>query len=172
MNLILTRDKDAAPETVSPENHHADHAAHAAHGGWWRHLVEMMVVMMISMPLLGMPEGGIASLLGQGDIRREQPELAALAMCINMGVAMVAWMAYRRHSWPATIEMGAAMILPAIPFVALSWGGVIGTSGLNGWVMGITTLAMIAVMLRRKDEYGGRQMLASSSGAVRTSDQP
>jgi hypothetical protein len=155
MNAIETRLMETGPSALSAEHHHLEHPAHGAHAGFWRHFIEMMVVMMFSMALLGMPEAGVASLVGQGDVRREQPELAALVMCINMAVGMIAWMAYRKHSWPATIEMGAAMIVPALPFLALSWGGAMGSSGLGCSLMGITTLAMIGVILRRKQEYGG-----------------
>jgi hypothetical protein len=42
-------------------------------------------------------------------------------MAISMTIPMVAWMRYRRHSWRNSMEMGAAMMLPAVPFLVLLW---------------------------------------------------
>jgi hypothetical protein len=89
-----------------------------------RHLVEMMVAMWIGMPL---GRGIFAALYGSASNSAvQQHDIAwTLLIAVAMTVPMVAVMLYRRHSRRSAGEMAAAMIAPALPFVALKISHVI-----------------------------------------------
>jgi hypothetical protein len=136
---------------VTPE------AAH--HGGrrgvrpFLGHVGEMFVAMMIGMPLFGMPLRALqGALLGPSSIGI--PELRALGMAVSMTISMVAWMRYRGHSWRASAEMGAAMIVPSVAMFPLLWTDIISGGMLVGLAHGLMLPSMIAVMLYRRSEYG------------------
>ena len=116
-----------------------------------RHLVEMMVAMWIGMPL-----GRIifASFFGSAsnDAVRQHDIAWTLLMAVAMTVPMVAVMLYRHHSRRSAGEMAAAMIAPALPFVALKLGDVI-TGPVAGPYMCVSMLAMIALIAYRRREY-------------------
>jgi transcriptional regulator GlxA family with amidase domain len=81
------------------------------------------------------------------------PALVILEMGFTMALAMIAWMRYRGHGWVSTLEMSAAMIVPAVAVVPLVWFGILG----GGSAMALEHVAMfslmLAVMLRRLGEY-------------------
>ena len=116
-----------------------------------RHLVEMMVAMWIGMPL-----GRVifASVYGSGsNAAVRQHDIAwTLLMAVAMTVPMVAVMLYRRHSRRSAGEMAAAMIAPALPFVGLKIGHVL-SGPVAGPYMGVSMLAMIALIVYRRREY-------------------
>jgi hypothetical protein len=116
-----------------------------------RHLVEMMVAMWIGMPLgrgLFMAIYGSAS---NGAVR--QHDVAwTLLMAVAMTVPMVAVMLYRGHSLRSAVEMAVAMIAPALPFIGLKLGHVIG-GPVAGPYMGASMLAMVALIVYRRREY-------------------
>lgn len=116
-----------------------------------RHLVEMMVAMWLGMPL---GRAVFAALYGSGSdgTVREHDIAWTLIMAFAMTVPMVAVMLYRRHSPRSAAEMAAAMIAPALPFVALKVGDVI-TSPVAGPYMGASMVAMIALIVYRRTEY-------------------
>jgi hypothetical protein len=116
-----------------------------------RHLVEMLLAMMA-----GMMVGAFlfATALGTSvpEARREHALAWVLVMALDMTVPMVAVMLYRRHSWRSAGEMAAAMILPALPIVALQQHHVV--SGSAGRLyMNVSMLAMIALIIYRRNEY-------------------
>jgi hypothetical protein len=70
-----------------------------------------------------------------------------------MTVAMVAWMRYRGHTWRSSSEMGAAMVIPAAPLICLRLLDVISGPVCNVYCFA-TIVAMVAVMLYRRSDYG------------------
>jgi hypothetical protein len=71
-----------------------------------------------------------------------------------MSVPMVAWLRWRGHRWEPTIEMAAAMIVPALAALALLAAELVTGAGA---LMTIEHTAMFSgmflVMLARYDEY-------------------
>ena len=116
-----------------------------------RHLVEMTVAMWIGMPL-----GRVifAAVFGSAsnDAVRQHDIAWTLLMAVAMTVPMVAVMLYRHHSRRSAGEMAAAMIAPALPFVALKIGHVI-TGPVAGAYMCVSMFAMIALIAYRRREY-------------------
>src|SRR6185503_2963943 len=70
-----------------------------------RHYAEMVAAMMVGMAALG------ASRLVVD--RPEGTAVRLAEMALWMTVPMVAWMRVRGHGWRPTVEMAAAMLLPA-----------------------------------------------------------
>ena len=116
-----------------------------------RHLVEMMVAMWIGMPL---GRGLFAAIYGSGsdEALRQHDVTWALLMAVAMTVPMVAIMLYRGHSQRSAAEMAAVMVAPALPLVVLKLAHVI-TGPVAGPYMGVSMLAMIALIVYRRREY-------------------
>jgi formate/nitrite transporter FocA (FNT family) len=116
-----------------------------------RHLAEMMVAMWIGMPL-----GRVlfAALYGSASSEavRQHDVAWALLMAFSMTAPMVAVMLYRGHSRRSAGEMAAVMIAPVLPFVALELSHVI-TGPVAGPYMGVSMVAMIALMVYRRRDY-------------------
>jgi hypothetical protein len=83
----------------------------------------------------------------------DRVELMALVMATDMALAMGAWMAYRRHGWRDIAEMSAVMYLPFVIFFPATLTGAMtgGTMMAAGHVLML--LAMLALMLWRRDHY-------------------
>jgi hypothetical protein len=135
----------ARPATPSSSRHAAGH-----HGGrgtlsFLGHFGGMVVAMMAGMAAFGM-------LL---DVPRDSAtELYVLLMAGSMSLPMVALMAWRRHSWRASAEMVAAMVVPPVALFPLLWAGVISGNMLVALQHGLMLPSMLAVMLVRRSEYG------------------
>ncbi len=116
-----------------------------------RHLVEMLLAMMAGMMLGAFL---FATALGTSvpEARREHAVAWVLVMALDMTVPMVAVMLYRRHSWRSAGEMAAAMILPALPIVVLQLHHIVSGSA-GGLYMNVSMLAMIALIIYRRNEY-------------------
>ena len=116
-----------------------------------RHLGEMMVAMWIGMPL-----GRVlfAAVFGSASNQAvHQHDVAwTLLMAFTMTAPMVAVMLYRGHSARSAGEMAAAMIAPALPFVALKVAHVI-SGPVAGPYMGVSMVAMIVLIIYRRNEY-------------------
>jgi hypothetical protein len=77
-------------------------------------------------------------------------------MAITMTIPMAAWMRYRGHGWPATLEMSAAMIVPALGVIAHVVADVVTDLGALMALEHVVMLAaMLAAMLLRREEYTG-----------------
>jgi putative intracellular protease/amidase len=111
------------------------------------HFLQMVVAMVIGMLVLG-PLWGVAlpGLSGRADLQ-------ALVMATNMSIGMAVWMRVRRHGWPSTAEMIAAMYVPFVVLLVPYWAGVISGSVLMTVGHLLMLPAMVAAMLRRRDEY-------------------
>jgi flagellar biosynthetic protein FliP len=141
--IAASRSRDATAPPLS-----SVHAGHAGRRGWLRfigHFVEMVVVMLLGMgvltAVLGMPHTSPVA-------------VQALYMAATMTVPMVGWMLIRRHTPRATIEMGAAMVLPlAVLFPMLGAGRIAGDALLDLQHL-LMLPAMLGAMLHRRQEYG------------------
>ncbi|GAB2935202.1 hypothetical protein [Streptomyces mayteni] len=124
----------------------------AARRRWRRfalHYVEMIVAMFVGMFALDL----LWSAAGVDLSHDRDPELAYLLMAFDMSAGMAAWMRFRRHGWGVTLEMCGAMFAPVVPLFPLLWWGVI--DGMTLMMVAHTAMfpLMLAVMLRRRDEY-------------------
>ncbi len=120
-------------------------------GGFWRHFVEMLVAMALGM-FAGLTVFLVVVQMTFEEALVQHPSLILLVMGISMTVPMVAWMRHRGHGWRACGEMGAAMIVPMVPFLLLVWFGVT-KSAMCGAYCALTVPAMLALMFYRRDEY-------------------
>lgn len=116
-----------------------------------RHLVEMFLAMMA-----GMMVGAflLATAVGTSvsEARREHAVAWVVVMAFDMTVPMVAVMLYRGHSRRSAGEMAAAMIVPALPIVALQLSHVV-SSQVGRVYMPVSMVAMIALIVYRRREY-------------------
>jgi hypothetical protein len=132
-----------------------------------RHLLEMTVAMMV-----GMLVGGAVFVTALGttaeDALRRYPVPFVLVMAFSMTLPMVAWMRHRGHGWRSRLEMGAAMLVPAIALVCLKLAGVISGTICGAYCIA-TLVAMVALMLYRRDEYSAVSAIGpqSASGGKR-----
>src|SRR5215212_3907890 len=84
-----------------------------------RHYLEMVVAMVVGMMALG----PVWSLVWPG--WTDNATVHVLVMATDMAIGMGAWMAFRRHSWPAIAEMTAAMYLPFLVLLVPYWLGAV-----------------------------------------------
>jgi hypothetical protein len=123
-----------------------------------RHYLEMLVAMFLGMAVLGAPALALLSVAGvsSSELRSDAPALLLFGMAVTMTVPMVAWMRYRGHGWPASVDMTAAMFIPTFGVIGLLWSGLVTDVGtllmLEHVVM---PPAMLVAMLLRRDEYTG-----------------
>ena len=128
-------------------------AGHARPGGrFGRHLLEMVAAMMVGM-MAGAAAFFGATGLAAADAMRQHAVLFVVVQAFGMTAAMVAWMRRRGHSWRGTAEMAAAMIVPAVPLVALRLADII-SGPICGTYCAFTFVAMIVVMVYRRRDYG------------------
>lgn len=109
------------------------------------HYLQMLVAMVAGMMLLG----PLTSLVGHG----AGVEVHALLMATSMTLGMTAWMAWRRHSWPAVVEMGLVMYLSFAVLFPPYWLGLLpaGAMIVAGHVLMLPAMAL--AMLFRREEY-------------------
>ena len=127
---------------------------HTRTGHVVRHYLEMVVAMLVGMIALGPLWFVAGNALGWSAVL-QLPEPMVLVMATDMSVAMCAWMRYRGHGWPATLEMVAAMYLPFLVLFPPLWLGALSADGLLLWGHVLMLLAMVAAMLWRLPEYTG-----------------
>ncbi|MEV1167900.1 DJ-1/PfpI family protein [Nonomuraea sp. NPDC049784] len=152
MKITERRIHTEQPDIAQPGGHRHT-AARRRWLGFTRHYLEMVVAMLVGMVVLG---GALRVILDAAGVPYSMdlyPALVILEMGVTMTVAMCAWMRLRRHGWPGTLEMGAVMLAPAVVMVPLVWLGALG----GGVAMTLEHVVMfplmLAVMLRRRDEY-------------------
>jgi hypothetical protein len=120
---------------------------------FWRHFLEMFAAMMLGM-MAGKPVflaiTGVSSTAQAG---RLYPWQSVLGMGLSMTVPMVAWMLFRGHGRRNSAEMGAAMLVPAVPFIILCALHVLEGSTAVGIYMVLSTLAMLGLMAYRRAVY-------------------
>jgi len=118
---------------------------HAWH--YVRHYLEMVVAMVVGMMALGPLEGLVWPGLD------DRVDVHALVMATNMAIGMGAWMRFRRHSWPAILEMSAAMYLPFVVLLVPYWAEAVSGDFLftAGHVLMLPLMAL--AMVWRRSEY-------------------
>lgn len=118
-----------------------------------RHYAEMVVVMLVGMGLLAMPAQWATDALWP-DVDGDDTTLMLARMGVTMTLPMIPWMRWRGHGWRPTLEMAAAMIVPAIGVIALLEAGVMEGVGLLMTIEHVAMFAaMFVVMIARPDEY-------------------
>jgi hypothetical protein len=135
---------------------HRGGRSHTMH--FLRHLLEMALAMMV-----GMFAGAAVFVSALGitvdQAIQDHPVSFVIAMAFSMTVPMVAWMRYRAHAWDRSLEMAAAMIVPAIPLICLRVADVVGP--ICGPYCLLSVLAMVGVMVYRRSDYSGGSVIAS-----------
>lgn len=120
---------------------------------FWRHFLEMFAAMWIGMVAGKAIFLAVTGLSSTVEASRLYPAQSVFAMGVSMSLPMVAWMLFRGHGWRNSTEMAAAMLVPAIPFIILCSLHVL-TGGTAARVyMMLSTLAMIGLMVYRRDVY-------------------
>jgi flagellar biosynthetic protein FliP len=113
---------------------------------FWRHYAQMVLVMLAGMAVLGIPAG-----LAFPD--QSTGEMLAV-MAATMTAPMIPYMRWMGHGWRPTLEMTAAMVVPALGTLALLAADAV--TGV-GALMTIEHVAMFggmfAVMAARPEEY-------------------
>jgi hypothetical protein len=124
---------------------------HALHG-FLHHLVEMALAMMVGMIVSA---AIFLSAVGMtaAEAMRQHAVLFVVLQASGMTLAMVGWMRHRGHTWRSSSEMAAAMVVPAVPLICLRLGDVI-SGPICGAYCAATIVAMVAVMLYRRSDYG------------------
>ena len=114
-----------------------------------RHYLEMLVAMIVGMVALGPLEALVWPGLD------DRVDVHAIVMATNMAIGMGAWMRFRGHSWPAVLEMSAAMYVPFAVLLVPYWAGAVSGSFLftAGHVLMLPAMAL--AMWWRLDEYAG-----------------
>lgn len=113
-----------------------------------RHFAEMLVAMFAGMIVFGEAR----HLLGWTVEMADRPGASYLLMATDMALGMAIWMLLRGHPVGCTVEMCAAMYLPAV-LLPLVWGGLLGHMGFMVAAHVLMVLAMLAVLLRHRREY-------------------
>ena len=108
------------------------------------HYLQMLAAMIVGMVLLG----PLSMLVGPAGV-----EVDALLMATSMTAGMAAWMAWRRHRWPAIAEMSLAMYVSFVVLFPAYWLGARSGSGVMAAGHVIMLPAMALAMLHRREEY-------------------
>ena len=127
----------------------------SANGRFLRHLGEMLVAMFLGMLVLGGVAQGAFAIAGSS-LSDTSAALRAALMGFNMTVPMVAWMQYRGHPVPRSVEMAMAMVLPTLGAIGLYAVGAIGSDAVLAIQHMVMIPAMVAVMLWRREHYSNR----------------
>jgi hypothetical protein len=102
-----------------------------------------------------MPAGWLLGAFGT-NVSKLSPAAMVFEMAVTMTVPMVAWMRYRGHAWRPSVEMAAAMFVPALALMGLLWAGVVVGTGVPMVIEHVGMLAfMLVAMLLRREEYAG-----------------
>jgi hypothetical protein len=115
-----------------------------------RHYLEMVVAMFAGMLVLG----ALRSALGLTVAFATHPGTSYLLMATDMALGMAAWMRFRGHGWGCTLEMCAAMYVPAL-LLPLVWSGVLGAMAFMVLAHVAMLVGMLAVLVRRRAELAG-----------------
>jgi hypothetical protein len=123
-----------------------------------RHYLEMVAVMFLGMAVLGIPAVAALGAVGvsYSELEADAPSVLLFGMALTMTAPMVPWMRYRGHGWPASAEMVAAMMIPALGVIALLGSGLVDDVHALFMAEHVVMLpAMLVAMLLRRDEYSG-----------------
>jgi hypothetical protein len=136
--------------------------------GWLpfiRHYIEMVVAMAVGMFALMWLSSAACQAAGAPHLL-DRAEPMALVMATGMAIGMGAWMAFRRHGWRDIAEMSAAMYLPFVILFPATLAGAMTSGTMMVVGHGLMLLAMLALMLRRRDHYGYRRPAQPTTAAT------
>jgi hypothetical protein len=123
----------------------------------WRHFilhfVQMVVAMVVGMAVLAPVWVLIFALLRCSSLL-QHADVHALVMATDMTIGMSLWMRLRGHGWASIGEMAAAMYVPFVVLFGPYWAGLVSAGMMLLWGHVLMLPCMLAVMLRRRDEYG------------------
>lgn len=115
------------------------------------HFAEMMLAMGVGMMLIH-PVWGLV-VPGLDDRTGTDTLLMGVDMAIGMGV----WMRIRGHGWRMIIEMSAAMVGPFVVLLAPYAAGGLSADAYSGLGHFLMVVAMLGIMLARRDHYSRPQ---------------
>ena len=116
-----------------------------------RHFLQMFGVMVAGMILSA---AVFLTVIGMtwDEATLAHPLASLLVIAAGMTVPMTIWMLHRGMGVRNSMEMAAAMAVPAVPFICLVWFGVT-KNALCGPYCIVAIVAMVGLMLYRRDEY-------------------
>jgi hypothetical protein len=118
-----------------------------------RHYLEMVVVMFVGMGVFAFPARWATDALWPA-VDSADTTLMLGRMAATMTLPMIAWMRWRGHGWQPSMEMAAAMLVPAAGVIALLETGAVASVGLLMTLEHVVMLvAMFLVMAARPEEY-------------------
>lgn len=120
---------------------------------FWLHFVEMFAAMWIGMAAGAPVFLAITGLSSARQASHLYPAQSVLSMALSMTLPMVGWMLLRGHGRRNSAEMAAAMLVPAIPFIILCSLHVLTGGTASCIYMMLSTLAMLGLMVYRRDVY-------------------
>lgn len=120
--------------------------------GFWRHFVEMLVVMLLSMAILGAVVTAVFALAGHANLLH-YTVLRGLLMTGSMLAGMALWMRHRRHAWVSVVEMSVAMVVPYVILLGPLLAGLIEKGPFLGAMHVVMLPSMYVAMVLRRDEY-------------------
>jgi flagellar biosynthetic protein FliP len=111
--------------------------------------LRMLAAMGIGMVVLGP--------LSMNVVHHARAEVEMLLMATTMVAGMAAWMVYRRHPWPAIVEMSAAMYASVAALFPFYWLGAVTPAALLilGHVLMLPGTA-VAMLHRREHHLAAR----------------
>jgi uncharacterized membrane protein YfcA len=115
------------------------------------HLVEMMLAMLAGMGLLAPLWMWLVPDL------HERPGLHVMVMAADMAIGMGLWMRIRAHDWRMITEMSVAMVAPFALLLVPYQAGWLSGELLSPLGHGLMLMAMLGVMLVRRDHYSRPQ---------------
>jgi flagellar biosynthetic protein FliP len=117
------------------------------------HFGEMALAMLLGMVALGIVNNAI--LVPRGFHLSQFPEIYTLAMAFAMTVPMVAWMWIRGRGFRHSVEMAAAMFVPAAVCIGVCSLGFLPRTTMLSWYHLMMWVAMLGVMLYSWNDYAG-----------------
>jgi len=137
------------------EVHFATEApVHSNSPAFWRHFVEMVIAMLVSMAVFGAIASMAFTAFGHSSLLH-YVALRGLLMTTYMVVGMALWMHYRHHGWASIGEMSAMMLLPYLVLVGPFAAGLIGKAAFLASMHVLMFPLMLFAMIRRRAEYSG-----------------
>jgi hypothetical protein len=158
MTELQVRTSDRTSATSLGDRERAAVRGHASRGGrrrlspFWRHFLQMLIVMMLGMMAAAAIFVTIVGLKTWDEVTTQYATPALLVMAAGMTIPMVVWMVYRGMGWRNSFEMAGAMVLPVIPFLCLVWFDVTRSAACGGYCAA-TVLTMLALMAYRRSVY-------------------
>jgi flagellar biosynthetic protein FliP len=126
-------------------------------GGFGLHFAEMAVAMLAGMEVFGALNTFVLVPAGFALFTDLYPQAQLLAMAVSMAAPMVGWMLVRGHGRRHALEMGAAMLIPAVVAIVAGAAGVLQRGEMVMAGHELMWVAMLGLMLVRWNHYAGGQ---------------